>query len=55
MHQEMMTIEKIVYYLQFSRGGVLHGLQGHLGKHLGQSGGRRRGGEIMSQSLYYGF
>lgn len=49
--QEMPATEKIVYYN--SQEGRRHTIQGHMGKHQAESGGRRRRGNV-STSLYCG-
>ena len=42
----MIAVENIVYYSQFLRRGAHCALRGHMGKHQGQSGGRRSRGTV---------
>lgn len=39
----MTVIDMRDFYSQFPRGGSYHSMRGHMGKHLGWSGGRGRG------------
>ena len=48
--QEIIATEKALYYSQSPRAMACCVTQGHLGKHLGQSGGRGCG-ENMSKGL----
>lgn len=47
--------EDIVPRTVSKRMGPYHTIQGHVGRHLAQSGGRRSAGESLSQSFYCDF
>ena len=52
--QEIIATEKAFCYSQSLRAMACCVTQGHMGKHLGQSGGRGCG-ENMSKGLYFSF
>lgn len=49
--QEVQAIEKIVCYS--SQKDACHAVQGHMRKHLGQSGGRRSEGKALATVISF--
>lgn len=49
--QEVQAIEKIVCYS--SQKDACHAMQGHMRKHLGQSGGRRSEGKAPATVFFF--